>query len=304
MKIWLHSGSSTSIREFSLPRGVIWGSCLLIAAAIPALTWVGYDYYRLKQTAVRNQALSRDNQVLEGKVKAHRKQIQTFARTIEGLKNKIKGLSDLENRVRVIADIPAKGDKSGLIGIGGIPENNIAKELPLDAAHTSLIREMHEQVKQTRRVADSRKLDFNNLILQLEKKKNMLAAIPSIKPVDGFITSPFGYRKSPFTGRRSFHSGLDIANKSGTKIVATAGGKVSFARRKSMFGNLIMIDHGYGRVTKYAHLKKILVKRGQAVKRGEVIALLGNTGQSTGPHLHYEVVINGTPVNPANYILN
>ncbi|MCK5695337.1 MAG: M23 family metallopeptidase, partial [Desulfobacula sp.] len=118
------------------------------------------------------------------------------------------------------------------------------------------------------------------------------------------ITSKFGYRTSPFTGRREFHSGLDISNKSGTKIIATANGRISYAARKMYIGNLVVIDHGHGRVTKFGHLKKILVKQGQRVKRGDVIALLGNTGRSTGPHVHYEVRINGTPVNPLKYILN
>ena len=87
-------------------------------------------------------------------------------------------------------------------------------------------------------------------------------------------------------------------------MVATANGRISYAATKTYIGKLVIIDHGHGRVTKYGHLKKILVKRGQRVKRGDVIALLGNTGRSTGPHVHYEVRINGTPVNPLKYILN
>ncbi len=144
---------------------------------------------------------------------------------------------------------------------------------------------MHHQVKQIKSVADKEKLDFDYLIEKLQQKKNLLAASPSIKPVPGVITSPFGYRKSPFTGRRTFHSGLDISNRMGTKIVSTATGKVVFAGRKSGYGNVIIIDHGYGKATKYAHLRDILVKKNQHVKRGEAIATLGNTGRTTGPHL-------------------
>ena len=97
---------------------------------------------------------------------------------------------------------------------------------------------------------------------------------------------------------------MDISNRSGTKIVATADGRVSYAARKQYIGNRIVIDHGYGLNTLYGHLKKIMVKPGQKVKRGDVIGLLGNTGKSTGPHVHYEVQLNGTPVNPLNYFLN
>jgi murein DD-endopeptidase MepM/ murein hydrolase activator NlpD len=163
---------------------------------------------------------------------------------------------------------------------------------------------MHQQVNQTAFAAKQRTLSFEELIGKLEKKRNLLASTPSIRPVDGWITSSFGYRTSPFTGKKSFHAGLDISNKKGTEVISTANGKVSYAAPKAHFGNLIVIDHGYGRVTKYGHLQKILVKPGQTVKRGEVIALLGNTGKSTGPHVHYEVRINQVPVNPLKYILN
>jgi murein DD-endopeptidase MepM/ murein hydrolase activator NlpD len=163
---------------------------------------------------------------------------------------------------------------------------------------------MHHQVDQTNLAAKTQALDFENLIRELETKRNLLASTPSIRPSDGWITSRFGYRTSPFTGRREFHSGLDISNKTGVKIVATANGKIAYASRKMYIGNLIVIDHGYGRVTRYGHLDKIMVKPGQRVKRGDVIGLLGNTGRSTGPHVHYEVKINGVAVNPLKYILN
>ncbi|MCG8615971.1 MAG: M23 family metallopeptidase, partial [Desulfobacterales bacterium] len=234
-----------------------------------------------------------------------RKQVQTFAKEIERLKTQVKHLAKLEDQVRLIADIQKRGDSSSLIGIGGLPENELDTELPLETRHSNLIREMHQQLNQAQAAASGKTLDFEDLISKLEKKKNLLASTPSIKPLEGgWITSRFGYRKSPFTGKRSFHSGLDISNRPGTDIIATANGKVTYAARKMYFGNLVIIDHGYGKVTKYAHCKDILVKRGQKVKRGEVIATVGNTGQSTGPHLHYEVRINGIPVNPLKYILN
>jgi murein DD-endopeptidase MepM/ murein hydrolase activator NlpD len=138
----------------------------------------------------------------------------------------------------------------------------------------------------------------------LEGQRNLLASTPAIRPSSGWMTSRFGYRTSPFTGRKEFHKGVDIANRKGTAILATADGIVSFAGQKGAMGNIVVIDHGHGLVTRYAHLSKALKKRGEAVKRGDIIAQMGNSGRSTGPHLHYEVQLNGVPVNPAKYILN
>ena len=265
---------------------------------------MGYDYYLLKRADWDNTALHETIAGQKTELEDQRRQIQVFAGEIQGLKEQISKLGQLENQVRLIADIDKSGQSSGLWGIGGVPETDLDQEIPLDAHHNALIREMHHQVKQIRSVADKEKLDFNELIDKLEKKKNLLASLPSIKPVSGMITSPFGYRKCPFTGRKTFHSGLDISNRTGSKIVSTAAGKVVFAGRKNGYGNVVVIDHGYGKATKYAHLREILVHKHQQVNRGETIATLGNTGRTTGPHLHYEVLVNGTPANPSKYILN
>jgi murein DD-endopeptidase MepM/ murein hydrolase activator NlpD len=304
IKIWFHSGSDSDIKEFSIHKiGVLFFVFFFLGAG-GCLTFLGYDYYRLKTISFKNKALTQTIDSYRNDLQSQREQIQAFAKNIEVLKKQVDELSKLEGKVRLIADIQKSGDSSGFIGIGGIPENDLDEDIPLEDRHNSLIREMHQQVNQTTLAAEQQALNFEDLIKHLEKKKNLLASTPSIRPVDGWITSKFGYRKSPFTGKRTFHSGLDISNKTGTKIIATANGKISYAAPKAHFGKLVIIDHGYGRVTKYGHLQKILVKPGQAIKRGDVIALLGNTGKSTGPHVHYEVRINGVPANPLKYILN
>jgi murein DD-endopeptidase MepM/ murein hydrolase activator NlpD len=137
----------------------------------------------------------------------------------------------------------------------------------------------------------------------LADQKAFLAALPTRKPAVGYFTSGFGVRKSPYGGRAKMHEGLDIANRPGSQIRATADGTVIFAGSKSGYGQTLIIDHGYGLETWYAHNRSILVTRGQKVRRGDSIALLGNSGRSTGPHLHYEVRVNGTPVDPLTYIL-
>ena len=304
IKIWYHSGATSDIKEFTVHR-TLWILLFVFAGfSIIGASFVGYDYIRLKSLWFSSDGLGQTAHSLNTEITTQRKQIQRFAGEIEALKKQVTNLSNFEDKVRLIADIKQTSDSSGLIGIGSIPTDTLDPDLPLTQKHNSLIREMHQQVTQTKVAAEKHALDFEQLIKQLEQKKNLLAATPSIRPVNGWITSGFGSRVSPFTGQNEFHSGLDISNAPGTKIIAPANGRISVAAEKLYIGNLLVIDHDHGRVTQYGHLKEILVTPGQEVKRGDVIGLVGNTGRSTGPHLHYEVLINGTPVNPLKYILN
>ncbi len=138
----------------------------------------------------------------------------------------------------------------------------------------------------------------------LQNKEVQLANTPSIWPTRGWLTSGFGYRISPFTGLRQRHEGIDISNRVGAPVIAPADGLVTNIGREWGFGKILVVSHGFGFTTRYAHLHRINVKIGQKVKRGQKIAEIGNTGRSTGPHLHYEVMVNGVPVNPMKYILN
>ena len=126
--------------------------------------------------------------------------------------------------------------------------------------------------------------------------------VPSLWPVRGEITAGFGQRLDPFSGEGAFHSGVDIAAPCGTRVEASADGLVLEAGPNLGYGNEILIDHGFGLTTKYGHLSKIYVLAGQEVKRGQAIGAVGMTGRATGPHLHYEVIVNDTPVNPAKYL--
>tara|TARA_R110002074_G_scaffold170005_4_gene332052 strand:- start:79114 stop:80019 length:906 start_codon:yes stop_codon:yes gene_type:complete len=127
--------------------------------------------------------------------------------------------------------------------------------------------------------------------------------LPAGLPVEkGWLSSNYGYRADPFTGKKSFHHGVDIAGKTGTNVLAAASGIVSWAGEKNGYGYLIEIDHGLGYLTRYGHNKKILVKTGDIVKQNDVIAEMGSTGRSTGPHVHFEVLLNGRDVNPRKYL--
>jgi hypothetical protein len=127
-------------------------------------------------------------------------------------------------------------------------------------------------------------------------------ATPSIWPVRGIITAGFGQRMDPFTGEGNFHNGVDIAAPAGTLIRAAADGILFHAGPDSGYGNEALIDHGYGLTTKYGHLRSLSVVVGQEVTRGQIIGTVGMTGRATGPHLHYEVLVGGIPVNPASYL--
>ena len=146
-------------------------------------------------------------------------------------------------------------------------------------------------------------IDVQDLASTLLDQRDYLAAMPTLKPTRGWYTSGFGMRPSPYTGIPAMHEGLDIANHYGKAITAPAAGTVSFAGTRPGYGKLITIDHGYGLQTQYGHVSKFYVKEGKQVKRGTRIGAIGNTGRSTGPHVHYEVRVNGIPVNPYFYIL-
>jgi murein DD-endopeptidase MepM/ murein hydrolase activator NlpD len=132
----------------------------------------------------------------------------------------------------------------------------------------------------------------------VEKREALLNATPSIWPVDGWLSAGYGMRPDPFTGAADFHPGIDISVEKGTPIQATADGTIELAAPSGDYGNLVVIDHGFGLVTRYGHLSKFAVWPGQQVKRGDVIGYVGATGRATGPHLHYEVLANGKLMNP------
>lgn len=159
---------------------------------------------------------------------------------------------------------------------------------------STLDRQVYSQIK-----------SFDFLRQEALKQKDRLEHVPAIQPVSESklrqMASGYGYRVDPIYGTKRLHEGMDFSAPIGTDIYATGRGRVIFAGWKSAYGNLIEIDHGYNYVTRYAHLSKINVRQGQTVERGEKIGEVGNTGKSTGPHLHYEVRLRGAPQNPVNY---
>lgn len=301
---FIMSTNGTPARQISVSKFFIVLLGLIGLGCVAAAGYGAYEWHHLRATAFNNGELEKRIAGQREVVMVQRKQIQQFAEDINNLKDRIVKLNGFEKQIRIIANLEPKEKKSGLFGVGGSTPEDIDPKLSLTEKHNSLIREMNEQMDALHQASGIQELNFKSLITSLDSQKNLLASTPAIWPAEGFVTSDFGNRQSPFTGLTEFHKGLDIAAEKGTPVMATANGKVIFAGKKGAHGNLLIIDHGHGMVTRYAHLSKFLKKVGDSVERGEEVALIGNTGRSTGPHVHYEVRLNGVPVDPTTYILN
>jgi murein DD-endopeptidase MepM/ murein hydrolase activator NlpD len=306
------SNSGSAARQFSASKlvlGITGGFfCLMLAG----FGYVVYDYLNLKRDA--RQISSRATEVAcrlessHAEIEHQRKQIQSFAKEITTLKEKLLTLNEFESQIRIIANLDKSDEDENLFGIGGSIPEDLEANVPLKQKHNSLMREMHDQIDQIEMAAASQRSGFESLLKSLEDQQNLLASTPTIRPIspraDSWITSSFGKRISPFTKKKEMHKGYDIAANKGTPILSTADGVVTFVGNRGLYGKMVIVDHGHGIITRYGHCSKVLKKRGEKVSRWDTIALVGNTGRSTGPHVHYEVLLNGVPVNPEKYILN
>lgn len=192
-------------------------------------------------------------------------------------------------------------------GVGGADRYADIKEKSID--HQQLIVSLHEKVDLLRRKLYIESKSQDEVVELAEQKEKLYASIPAIQPISNkqlhALSSGFGYRTHPIYKMKKLHTGIDFAASIGTPIYATADGTISEVSVKfSGYGKMVEIDHGFGYRTRYAHMHDFAVKRGQTVKRGDLIGYVGDTGMSTAPHLHYEVLINGTKVNPVHYFYN
>ena len=166
----------------------------------------------------------------------------------------------------------------------------------------ALLKDMVAKLDRLNIEAKEQEKSLHELHASIQNRESLLAATPSLWPVRGYISSGFGDRESPFDSGNEFHEGIDISAPSGSTVAAAAEGVVTFAARNNDLGNAVTIDHGYGIVSRYGHMSEISVHIGQKVRAGERIGAVGSTGRSTGPHLHYEVAVNGYKVNPIKYL--
>jgi len=308
------------VRRFQVPKVTVHRGAAIAAFFAIVLAAGAWDYWRLRSENRELPSL-RDATVTQAE------QIRGFERALSDVENRLTRVQELERKVRIIANLPgatatggedisevAPPDEVGLpvgvpvdLGQGG-PEVGEAvfdaAELAAQGAEALSFEQMHVRAEHLGGLAEHRAAALDELVGQLEQKRNQLESMPSIWPVKGWLTSRYGPRISPFTGRRHMHQGIDIATSHGTPITAPARGRVVFTGQKGPLGKSVVIDHGFGVRTFYGHTSAVHVKTGDKVERGQVIAAVGSTGRSTGPHLHYSVEIAGKARDPLDYILD
>ncbi len=286
------------------------------------------DYFGLLLQAMENKRLKVENaqlikqfQIVESKVSA----LENSLERVKTFTTKLKLITNVDSDDRItkltMGPKPAAGQQveeyepmeqrpdgealaqQDQVFANKKPLNDQVGELAnetTDKDYASLVVRIDKAVKETQLKEQS----VIDLWEGLSERQSLLSATPNIKPAKGWLTSRFGYRTSPFSGKSVLHAGLDIAAAPGSPVYAPADGVVTFASYDEGYGKLVSVDHGYGVSTRFGHMSQIYVQVGQRINKWDVLGAVGNTGRSTGPHLHYEVRINGTPVDPINYILD
>ncbi len=284
-------------RQIRLSRMLLYLICLCLVSGGVYFAWVFHGYLDLKAKMPRLAQLEKENEF-------QKKQFLHLAKRINLMREKVGALEAVDHRLRVMVNMETGEDNGHSKGVGGPDPAVLDPHYGVNQSHKDLVRKMHLSLDNLNEEIAYGKEEKAALEKFLEKQKTLLASTPSIWPTKGWMSSGFGYRTSPFTRQREFHKGIDIATRMNAPILAPADGIVSFVGWDHGYGKSIIISHGHGIKTRYGHLQKALVKKNMRVKRGDTIALVGSTGHSTGPHLHYEVHLNGVAVNPLRYILN
>ncbi|MBW2560162.1 MAG: M23 family metallopeptidase [Deltaproteobacteria bacterium] len=285
-----------SIRKIRISATLLSFISILIITALLSICYLSYSYVETRADLKKLAGLERLTSL-------QRDRLDFLASKVSDFEKKMMHLAQFDKKIRVMTNLDNDHNGGEMLGVGGPvsgEDQGISRAAEVESALIDRIHEnMDELLDETALQRDS----FAELLDFLGKQKSILASTPSIWPVIGWTTSEFGYRVSPFTGKREFHRGIDIAAEIGKEIVAPADGLVSKVLEERGMGNLVQINHGNGVITVYGHLlKKGSVKRGQTVKRGDIIGYIGNSGRSTGPHLHYGVCENGIYINPRRYL--
>ncbi|HEX7535241.1 MAG TPA: M23 family metallopeptidase [Syntrophales bacterium] len=285
----------SSAKRLTLSNKVLKGIAFCIMAVILASMYTYYDYIRIKRDKIELERLRR--QTREQKV-----QIDELAEKVNNFAIRMEELSQLDKNIRTIANVEDKRYKGQILGIGGSISDETKIRAHAETDERMVIAKVDQNLDQLSKDAVEQKNSFHELFKFLKKQKSILAATPSIWPVQGWVTSEFGFRSSPIGGGREFHKGIDIATRMGVHVVAPADGLVSEIAYDRDVGHMVKIDHGYGMTSWYGHLLRTAVNQGNMVKRGDVIGYVGNSGRSTGSHLHYSLILNGIPINPRKYL--
>ncbi len=272
---------------------LIYSTLLVLVFFLTVGIFSGINYLKLDFDRKKLSSLKEENRYLENEI------TELFS-VISQLKDQMGTLIQREKNIRMVFDLPEVDDAIREVGIGG-PDLDF---YPFKSEASEEVRVVEKELDKLLRQAKFEKESFDQIYSQLVSKKEVLDHTPSIWPAKGYLSRGFGVKPSPFTGLKQPHLGIDIAASKGTPVWSTACGIVEYTGWHKGLGKLVIIDHGYGYKTHYGHLNEIKVKRGQRIKRGKLLGTIGNTGYSTGPHLHYEVHYKGKAVNPQKYILS
>jgi murein DD-endopeptidase MepM/ murein hydrolase activator NlpD len=289
-------GPNVRVRTLSISKSVIKSALLSIVAVILLSFYLIYEYNDVKDKVWELQSMREE-------LMQQKAQVQNFALNILDYKRQMFLLRDLDTKLRRAVSLGPRDKAQQVLGIGGPDELGLQNLTTMgEKRQEEALKEMHQELTQLKGAASKQEASLQMLIEYFEDKRSLYASTPSVWPVRGWVTSPFGNRTSPFSGILKFHEGMDIAAQTGTPVVAPADGVIIKAGFSTGYGNMVEISHGYGIRTIFGHNTRLNVKAGQRVRRGDVVSYVGDTGTSTGPHLHYEVRVNGLPVNPVRYL--
>ncbi len=288
---------SPSTRKLRVPQWVLTRAVVVLGVLLVGVLAASVHYFQVVGEVTENKILRDENVQLRNDLKRIREKVTHIGTTldrVERFDQKLRAITLLSDPDRHLAigpvgmmDSEDRDSPSARAMLGDV-EAPAQLESRLEGLSA-------EAVRQEERLQE--------LQAYFEDQKSLLSSTPSIWPIRGWVTSDFGHRLDPFTAERIMHKGLDISGPFGAPVAAPSDATVIFAGMEGGYGKVVVLDHGFGVKTRYGHLSDINVKVGDRIKRGDKIAAVGNTGRSTGPHLHYEVRVNGVPENPRKFIL-
>ncbi len=294
------SDDPTRVRQVRLSRDVVRLAVAAVLLVFAALGSLAVGFFVKESERVTAKRLARKNALLEA-------ELERIQLGMAELRGALETLSKKDAHFRLVAGLEPLDEEVLQAGIGGPGTETLqGSELwQLDTRQGERAFATAYDLNAMLRRAQVLATSWDAALDTLEERHEALIATPSIAPVVGYVSSAFSRRRwHPILDRPRPHEGIDIVAPKGAPIYATARGRVTFVGRNGDYGLMVELDHGRGFVTRYAHASRTLVKRGQVVERGQTIAEVGDTGLAVAPHVHYEVLVNGRPVNPRDYILN
>jgi hypothetical protein len=303
MQVLITHGSMAQSRVLHFNR---WQLGLALAALIVVLTLLSGTVYHFVFLKAAREGWPVVSQIVKLVVRDEFAQRDRFMR--ENLDAMAQKVGEMQAK---LVKLEAMGSRvSGMVGVKPEELQQLVKPAgPADGRGGPYVPVAGLSLDQLNGIVDNLDIEtdqrtdlFTMIESRLLEKRLQLLMVPNSKPVDGPVGSGFGFRADPFSGRTALHTGRDFPADVGTPVAAAAGGVVIYSERHPAYGNLIEIDHGNNLVTRYAHNSKVMVKVGDIVKRGQVISEVGTTGRSTGPHLHFEVLVDSVPQDPAKFL--